>query len=286
LSPTSATNLEGWVARHPYLEPLARFTARVEAAAGEIETPRAGLPAWDIYAPDFAEGLALLQSGAPGVDLAPGGTMAVDLVGSLSRSAASGSPIAGIAELDAQLSRLPEAARRVVDSLLGGESFAPASPGLFRFLGWTAMSRYLAPVVGAFALWRAERWSRPYCPTCGSLPAMAQMIGGGPENVRLRLLACGLCGTRWKYARTKCPFCESDAQRLDSVAVEGEGGLRIDYCEKCLGYIKTYDGMGEEAVLLADWTSLHLDFVARDRGLRRLAASLYDLEPALEQQAG
>jgi hypothetical protein len=30
-------------------------------------------------------------------------------------------------------------------------------------------------------------------------------------------------------------------------------------------------------VLLADWTSLHLDVLARDRGLKRLAASLYEL---------
>jgi hypothetical protein len=29
--------------------------------------------------------------------------------------------------------------------------------------------------------------------------------------------------------------------------------------------------------MLADWTSLHLDLLAQDRGLRRLATSLYDL---------
>jgi len=62
------------------------------------------------------------------------------------------------------------------------------------------------------------------------------------------------------------------------VAVEGEAGLRIDYCDACSGYLKTYDGEGSESVLLADWTSLHLDMIARDRGLKRLAASLYDLD--------
>ena len=34
---------------------------------------------------------------------------------------------------------------------------------------------------------------------------------------------------------------------------------------------------GGESVLLADWTSLHLDIVARDRGLMRCAESLYQL---------
>ena len=60
--------------------------------------------------------------------------------------------------------------------------------------------------------------------------------------------------------------------------VEGEGGLRIDYCDSCRGYLKTYDGQGAEDVMLADWTSLHLDALAQDRGLRRVAASLFDLE--------
>ena len=56
-----------------------------------------------------------------------------------------------------------------------------------------------------------------------------------------------------------------------------KNGLRIDYCEDCSGYLKTYDGQGSEAVLLADWTSLHLDILARDRGLKRYAASLYEV---------
>jgi len=30
--------------------------------------------------------------------------------------------------------------------------------------------------------------------------------------------------------------------------------------------------------LLADWTSLHLDVVAADRGLERKAASLYEID--------
>jgi FdhE protein len=61
------------------------------------------------------------------------------------------------------------------------------------------------------------------------------------------------------------------------IAVQGESGLRIDYCERCLGYLKSYDGQGGEEVLLADWTSLHLDLLARDRGLKRMAASLYEV---------
>jgi FdhE protein len=62
-----------------------------------------------------------------------------------------------------------------------------------------------------------------------------------------------------------------------TLAIEGESRLRIDYCEACSGYLKTYTGEGSEALFLADWTSIHLDIIARDRGLKRLAASLYAL---------
>jgi FdhE protein len=113
------------------------------------------------------------------------------------------------------------------------------------------------------------------------MPAMAQLAG--EEHGRQRFLSCGCCGTRWHFQRTCCPFCESDSQRLESMIVEGESGLRIDHCASCAGYIKTYDGLGDESLLLSDWSSLHLDVLAADRGLKRLAASLYEFEPARHQ---
>jgi FdhE protein len=104
------------------------------------------------------------------------------------------------------------------------------------------------------------------------------MVGVDPG--RQRFMTCGCCRTQWRYGRTSCPFCETESHRLTSVGIDGESGLRIDYCESCRGYLKTYNGQGHESVLLADWTSLHLDLVARDRGLKRLATSLYDIDAA------
>jgi FdhE protein len=103
---------------------------------------------------------------------------------------------------------------------------------------------------------------------------MAQLVGVDPG--RIRLLSCGCCATRWQFKRTGCPFCETDAQRLMSVTIDAEPGLRIDHCESCGGYLKTYDGQGYEKLLLSDWSSLHLDLIAHDRGLKRMAASLYE----------
>ena len=104
---------------------------------------------------------------------------------------------------------------------------------------------------------------------------MSQLIGVDPGSHRL--LACGCCGNRWRYRRTGSPFCQTeDDHRLAEIAVEGQGGRRIDYFEQCRGYLKTYQGQESEIVFLADWTSIQLDMVAVNRELRRVAASVYE----------
>ena len=242
----------------------------------------ARVPDWDDYRPDYLAGVPLLASADALVDLEPAGRMAATL---LEQLASGGSPDWLAAEaraLQVGLHEAPVVSRRIADVLLGDETLALPSPGLLRYVAWTAAARFLRPVVDAFGSWRdEERWLRRYCPTCGSLPAMAQLVGADPG--RKRLLSCGRCSTRWQFKRTGCPFCETDTQRLASVTIEGEPGLRIDHCESCGGYLKTYAGQGDEALLLADWSSLHLDLIAHDRGLKRLAASLYEFEPAQQQ---
>jgi FdhE protein len=273
---------DSWLEAHSYLRPLADLSAEVDRAAAGIDAPDVRMPDWDDYRQDFLAGVPLLSSANATVDLEPGGRMAAALVGRLAAGTSPEWLVAGSRALDADLRRTPKVSRRIVDFLLDppdDETLAPPFPGLLRYLAWTAMARFLRPVVVAFDGWRDEdRWLRRYCPACGSLPAMAQLVGADPG--RKRLLSCGCCGSRWQFKRTGCPFCESDAQRLSSVTIDGERGLRIDHCESCGGYLKTYDGQGSESLLLSDWSSLHLDLIAHDRGLKRLATSLYEFDPA------
>src|SRR5262245_52774774 len=273
--------LAEWLNGHIYLQPLARFRAQVDGAAAALDTTVPTIPIWDDYAGDFMAGVPLLQSLDAAIDFEPAGRTVGQLIERLASDHPDGTLAGELRMLTAELQLSPDA-RRVVDRLLGDDAVTVSAPGLFRCVGWTALALYLRPVVGAFANWRDEsRWLRRYCPTCGSLPAMAQLVGVDPG--RRRFLSCGCCGTRWRYGRTLCPFCEADSHRLTVLAIEGEGGLRIDYCESCRGYLKTYVGEGNETVLLADWTSIHLDLLALDRGLKRHAVSLYELEPALQR---
>lgn len=254
-----------WLARHPYLAPIVQLEAQVEREIDGIALNTAGIPSWDRYFADYVAGVPLLESEAVVIDLAPVEKALAVLAGKR-----------GLRPLADALGKQAESSE---EELTGDTwpNISTHSPGLWRFLTWRLLSRYLSSVVTAFGAWRQEeRWLRHYCPICGSGPAMAQLIGVDPGC--LRLLACGCCGNRWRYRRTGCPFCRNeDDHRLSAIAVEGLGALRIDYCEQCRGYLKTYQGQGSESVFLADWTSIQLDMIALGRGLKRAAASVYEL---------
>ena len=266
-----------WLAKHPYLQRAADFHAQVAAAAAGISVARPRTPKFDDYIGDYKAGIPLLRSSQAAIDFEPAEPILVSLVESLASQPLPEKFADECRVLHTQLRGEMNAPRQAVAWLLDNEVFEPAHPGLLHYLGWTALARFLSPLVDGFGSWRVEEhWFRSCCPTCGSAPAMAQLVGIDPG--RLRLLSCGCCGTRWRYRRIGCPFCESaDDHRLCALAIEGEKYLRIDYCQSCRAYLKTYNGEGSESLFLADWTSLHLDIIACDRGLKRLGASLYEL---------
>jgi|SRR5580704_2235234 FdhE protein len=268
---------DAWLTRHPYLSSVADFEAQVATIAAGIPRGNVSIPNWHDYTGDYQAGIPLLRSSHVARDLEPAGAILASLVESLASKSLPEKLAAQCQDLQAQLRGETNAPRRAVAWLLDNEEFKTAHPGLLRYLGWTALARFLSPLVDAFGSWREEeQWLRSYCPACGSPPTMAQLVGIDPG--RLRLLSCGCCSMRWRYRRTGCPFCETaDDHRLSALAIEGEKFLRIDYCQSCRAYLKTYNGEGSEPLFLADWTSLHLDVIARDRGLKRLANSLYEL---------
>lgn len=276
--------LQRWIAAHPYLDALARFQASVEQAVASAAAPRLTAPRLEAYGPDHERGVPLLHSAAAGVELAPAGPMLAEVA---ARLAAAPLPEKLRAEAVALRDRLaaPERRRAALAFVLGAEAAeAPPQAGLLRFAGWMTLRAALADILGEFAGWRERRatleeqdpWGRGECPTCGAPPIMAQL--SGDEQLRQRVLCCGCCATRWHFRRIGCPFCGNvSLDRLGALEVEGDDRLRIDTCDSCGGYLKTYAGKGEESAMLADWTTLHLDVLALERGLKRVGASLYDL---------
>jgi FdhE protein len=272
--------LERWLERHPYLASIAQFQRLLDHGGNVPPLATAGVERWQAHAADAARGLPLLR-GAGGIELARG---AAGAFRGLVENVATGLPdplAPACRELVALLQRSPAEPVRVIEWVVTGAEPPPAvaDPGLLRLLCWTALRRHLAPVSDAFGAWAGrEAWREGHCPTCGALPVMAQLVPG--ENVRQRLLSCGHCRTRWGFRRVGCPFCGNESgARVDVLEVEGEE-LRLDACQECRGYVKTYTGAGQEALFLADWSTLHLDLLARERGFQRRGESLYDLPPA------
>ena len=268
---------DAWLSRHPYLQSVADFQIEVERAASAVSIPALATPHWGDYVCEFQSGVPLLHSSAAAIDLQPAERIITRLIHGLASKDLHYPPAKQIAALAVELQGEQNAPHHILAWLIHRNELASNYPGLLRYLGWTALRRFLRPIVEVFAEWRdEERWLRPYCPTCGSLPAMAHLVG--MDSGRIRLLSCGCCGTRWRYQRMGCTFCENqNDHRLPVLTIEGENGLRIDCCDLCGGYLKAYAGQENESFLMEDWASLHLDIIARDRGLKRLATSLYEL---------
>jgi|SRR5215472_5140483 len=268
--------LESWLTKHPYLRPVAEFHAQVAAAMNSIPVAYAQIPDWQQYLEDYKTGLPVLAS-SPG--LVDPGRLQRSLGLLLEKLTSMTLPekiYPQILDLSAEFQHDLFTSKRVTAWLLDRQDVTLPHPGLLRYFGWTILASYLRPLITAFENWRDEEaWLHPYCPICGSGPSMAQLAG--TEPARRRMLVCGNCGTRWRFSRMGCPFCEeTDDHGLSVLSVEGERQFRIDYCDSCNGYLKTYAGEGNESVLLTDWTSLHIDLLAKDLGLKRLAESRYD----------
>ncbi|HHY60811.1 MAG TPA: formate dehydrogenase accessory protein FdhE, partial [Clostridia bacterium] len=186
--------------------------------------------------------------------------------------------------LQALLADRPELPHRLVQEALAGEVAALGEleksgldPGLATYFLWNTLPHLLQPLVAEVECWQeGGRWERAYCPVCGQLPALARLVRTGKG--RERELVCGRCQARWHYKRMGCPYCESDDYlALRILEPQGVPDWRIDTCDHCRGYLKTYTGEDEEPVMLADWATLHFDALGESRGFRRFGFRLYQM---------
>lgn len=152
-----------------------------------------------------------------------------------------------------------------------------------RIAAWIAVAAGPVLELAAAALkpLSKEEWSGPACPACGGLPQVSvireesgEFMAGSP-----RYLVCGRCALWWSFARATCPWCgEDDSRRIGSFSPEGERLVRIDACDTCRAYVKTFDlrerGGKDVVPLVDDVATLTLDVWAHEKGLQRSGVSL------------
>jgi len=109
-------------------------------------------------------------------------------------------------------------------------------------------------------------WLKGSCPVCGHQPLAAKLR----KEDRLRLLQCSLCHTQWWFLRLKCAFCgNTDGEKLQYLYLEEDRGRRVDVCDSCRKYIKTFDEgvLGREVIPhVEEIATIHLDFAAKKEG--------------------
>ncbi len=169
----------------------------------------------------------------------------------------------------------------------------PAGPEpVLGFWARVAAGPILEGARAAIATPDRDEWTGAACPACGG-PAQLSVIaeesgefmGGSPRS-----LVCGRCAGWWTFPRAVCAWCsESDPSRLPSFISDDRGrsgggnlrGIRIDGCEACGHYVKTFDlrepGAAELVPLVDDVATVPLDLWAQDQGLARPLVSFAGL---------
>lgn len=162
--------------------------------------------------------------------------------------------------LDATEKFLP---RELAEKFLRQES---SDEVLSRKIFWAAVDKLIP---SELKLWERDDWQKNYCPICGRRPVMAQLkkFNDGRE----RLLICGGCHSKWHWRRLGCPYCgNEDLERIHILELDKK--MRLDVCDECDCYLKTYCGEDEENIYLRDWTTLHLDLLAEEKNLHKCGA--------------
>lgn len=151
------------------------------------------------------------------------------------------------------------------------------SEPILRTVGWAILAALVPDDVKSAELWEEVGWQHNYCPVCGRKPVMAQLRK--EKEGRARFLACDGCHTVWPYARIGCAYCgNKDLRKMHILEPEGEESMRLDVCDVCRTYLKTYQKEGEEDVYLHDWATLHLDMIGEEKGLRKEGSVLLPSE--------
>lgn len=163
-----------------------------------------------------------------------------------------------------------------------------------RLLGWAVVDALVPAEAKDAAVWEEIGWKRNYCPVCGRPPVLAVLRK--EQQGRARFLVCDGCHTVWPYARVGCAYCgNQDLEKMKVLEPEGEEEMRLDVCEECHTYLKTYQGGKQmdpkapdgpdasEIIYRHDWATLHLDLLAQEQGLVKRGSVLLAAAPVFDE---
>ncbi|MDP2267704.1 MAG: formate dehydrogenase accessory protein FdhE [Deltaproteobacteria bacterium] len=134
---------------------------------------------------------------------------------------------------------------------------------------WRTWCRQLTPLADV------AQWTHGFCFICGA----GAMLGELQENNLVKHLRCGQCGADWPSRRLQCMYCgNEDHHTLGYLYAEpDQEKMRVEVCEKCHGYLKvivSFSPTPSDLLVASDLATLHLDYIAQERGYARLAVDM------------
>ena len=270
-----------WLEKHPFLKDIGEMNLSIIQILEKIETEPLQLPNLDLYKETFGKGIPVLQNEELQKTLCkPVKQVVLAVTKGLSET-----------QIPAALKKNCQslhfyAEKNSTDEILGYvlrqetnkiQTFCEKNDLDAKFANfalWLSISHVISQNALPIKLWvEGKDWERNYCPVCGSLPVLAQLKQANDGHQRH--LICGSCHSSWTYKRIGCTYCgNEELNRLRLYETDSEPAMRIDVCEDCHTYIKTYIKEGQEAIYLADWTTLHLDLLAEKEGFSKKGSSL------------
>ena len=162
-----------------------------------------------------------------------------------------------------------------VQLLQGGGNLPELNPALLGILGWQILEALVPAKLKEHEFWQAAGWRKNSCPICGRQPVLAHLRK--EKEGRARFLTCDGCHTEWPFARVGCAYCGNEnLTQMHILEPEGLPAMRIDVCDACKSYLKTYNEEGQEDVYLTDWATLHLDMLGEEAGFTKKGSILLE----------
>ena len=110
-------------------------------------------------------------------------------------------------------------------------------------------------------------WRFPnICPVCGSKSHFSRIRSADDR----RFMFCDRCFSEWESPFLQCVHCGNDnPTSIKYLNVENDDAYQLYVCDKCLGYLKTYDERQKKQItylFIANMETIYLDLLAKEKG--------------------
>ncbi|MEN6461590.1 MAG: formate dehydrogenase accessory protein FdhE [Syntrophomonas sp.] len=126
---------------------------------------------------------------------------------------------------------------------------------------------YASPLADAISEETFQYWNFPnICPFCGAKSRLGRLRAGDGR----RFMFCDRCFTEWETRALFCVHCGNDeVGTIRYLSIENDPAYQIYVCDKCKGYLKTYDERkkdGKVDLFITNVETVYLDMLAQENG--------------------